>query len=161
MSSLIYRFANESDLEQLIKLRVLMQKEVNSIVNENIDEGYLDKVRQYFIRAMTNKNYFSSVAELSGELVAAIGLAVYEKPPSLTGLNGRNGYITNVYTMSEWRRQGVASKLIELIVEHARNSGIDKLHLGTREASKGVYERVGFKPTHLPHLELKLVSLEN
>ena len=154
MKNYLCRIAKIEDLDELIKLRVLMQKEVNN--TPLIHDGYLEDIRQYFKTSILNNSYTSAVAEARGMIVAATGLVLFRKPPSLTGRKGIIGYITNVYTLPNWRGRGIATKLMELTIQEAKRLGADQLKLGTREHAKGVYERVGFKTASLPSLELNL-----
>lgn len=133
-----------------------MQKEVNPSNAEAIDPGYPDAVRRYFDQEISSGSYVTAVAELNGQLVSANGLIVYSKPPSITGGAGKVGYITNVYTLPEWRGRGVASDLMSLIVAYAKQARLDKLHLGATDSGIGLYERVGFKAPRFPQLEMKL-----
>lgn len=74
--------------------------------------AYRDSVLKYFDRALRQGSYVSAVADVAGRIVSANGLVFYEKPPSLTGKFGRVGYVTNIYTLPEWRRKGLASGLM-------------------------------------------------
>lgn len=154
MTKPTFRLATTSDLDQLVELRLLMQKEVNS--PEQIASDYAQSLRNYFDSNLSNGSYLSAVAEVDSQLVSANGLVIYSKPPSVNGGTGRMGYISNVYTRPEWRGHGFAHSLIKVLIEHARSNHIDKLHLGTTELGKGVYERAGFTTPRFPHLELKL-----
>ena len=149
------RFATLDDLSQLVELRILMQREVNPANSVNIDPGYPKAITQYLVQGMTNGSYFSAVASIDGKLISANGLVIYNKPPSINGGTGRVGFISNVYTRPEWRGRGIASNLMELIVSFAKESRLDKLHLGATDSGIGVYERVGFKPPRFPQLEMK------
>lgn len=150
------RLATLDDVAQLVELRILMQKEVNPSNAAAIDPGYPDAVRQFFVHGISSGSYVSAVAESNGQLVSSNGLIVYSKPPSITGGVGKVGYISNVYTLPEWRGRGVASDLMRLIVAYAKRARLDKLHLGATDSGIGVYERVGFKAPRFPQLEMKL-----
>jgi GNAT superfamily N-acetyltransferase len=156
MPNPVFRLATLSDLPQLVELRVLMQKEVNNPSEKESGSAYVQSVTHYFERNLRNESYVSAVAVVDGKLVSANGLVVYSKPPSVTGGTGQVGYVTNVYTLPEWRGRGIAGELMKLVVEHARSNGVDKLHLGATDSGKGVYKRVGFKPPRFVPLELKL-----
>ena len=54
------------------------------------------------------------------------------------------GYVSNVYTLPQNRKKGLATQLMELLISHSKSLGLSKLHLGTTEDGKGVYQRVGF-----------------
>ena len=62
MTSINYRFANISDIEQLIELRVLMQLEVNGFSNEQVNPEYLENVKKYFLESLKDQKYSSAIA---------------------------------------------------------------------------------------------------
>ncbi|MBN8542546.1 MAG: GNAT family N-acetyltransferase [Deltaproteobacteria bacterium] len=156
MSKIVYRAATEEDVPQLVNLRVLMQCEVNGFDHSAVESEFSDEVEIYFARSLRDKTYFSAVADLDGELVATNGLVIYRKPPSLTGPSGIAGYVTNVYTKPGYRGQGIAGKLLDMLIEFAKNSNVAKLHLGATKSGKKVYEKAGFKPVEFEALELRM-----
>ena len=59
------------------------------------------------------------------------------------------GYINNVAVRPEYRRRGIASALISLLIEQGREIGLAFLTLEVRasnEAAIAVYEKLGFTP---------------
>jgi len=150
----IARLATAQDIDELIDLRLRMQMEVNP--GANVAQNYLESVREYLERHFVQGTYVSAVAEAGGRLVSANGLIVYSKIPSILGGSGKVGYITNVYTLPEWRCREIASALMRVVVSYSRTNGLEKLHLGTTDSGKGVYEGVDFKPPRYAQLELKL-----
>lgn len=114
MNELIFRLATVSDIEGLIELRCLMQSEVNQIQLPDIDANFKRITREYLLKALPAKTYFSHIALNKGKPVAANGLVFFDKPPSLKARHGRIAYVTNVYTMKEFRKQGIATKLMQM-----------------------------------------------
>jgi len=133
-----------------------MQLEVNGLTAEDVPSAFTQEAWNYFRRALKSETYVSIVAEVGGELVANAGVVIYEKPPSIPLGASLVGYVTNVYTRPDFRKRGVATKLMEIAVDHMKAIGVSKLHLGTTDEGKGVYERVGFGPLKFTPLEVKL-----
>ncbi|WP_374073481.1 GNAT family N-acetyltransferase [Bdellovibrio bacteriovorus] len=150
------RLAKPEDIEQLAKLRVLMQQEVNNIPDSQITNDYLNSVKSYFRESLSDKSYISSVAVVDGRIVAAAGLVFYQKPPSLPSGSGLVGYLTNVYTLPEYRKRGLGSRMIDLLIKEAKSMKAVKIHLGATEDGKDIYEKLGFKPVRFAALELNL-----
>lgn len=150
------RLARTEDIEQLAKLRALMQQEVNNIPDNQITNDYLNSVKSYFRKSLTDKSYVSSVAIVDGKVVAAAGLVFYQKPPALPSGSGLVGYLTNVYTLPEYRKRGLGSRLIDLLIKEAKSMKAVKIHLGATDDGKAIYEKLGFKPVRFAALELKL-----
>jgi GNAT superfamily N-acetyltransferase len=82
-------------------------------------------------------------------------MSIYRKPPAIGFRSGLVGHVSNVYTRPEWRAKGLGTKLMQLLVDYARERDFDRLHLTATELGKGIYERVGFKPPRFPAFDLK------
>jgi GNAT superfamily N-acetyltransferase len=147
------RLATIDDLDDLVRLRVLMQTEVNSFEMKNVSEEYISKVRRYFESALPSKKYMSAVAVFDGRVIGTAGVCFYEKPPSIVSGTGLVGYVTNVYTEEKYRKNGIGRKLMSALVDIANEMQADKLHLGATEDGLGIYKSVGFKVPRFVNLE--------
>jgi GNAT superfamily N-acetyltransferase len=140
-----FRMSAPDDLPQLIRLRVLMQREIHSLGESEISASDIESIRDFFVTADEQGTCITAVADDNGQLVASAGLVIYRKPPSLPGGKDTVGYVTNVYTSLPWRGRGIATKLMEILVEQARSRRVYKLHLSATKAGQSVYEGVGFQ----------------
>ncbi len=61
---------------------------------------------------------------------------------------GLEALIVNVYTEPEWRRRGVARRIVEEIVAWARANGRDTIVLHASQDGRGLYESIGFRATN-------------
>jgi predicted GNAT family acetyltransferase len=50
----------------------------------------------------------------------------------------------NVFTEPQWRRRGIAGRLVKEIITWSRNEQIDRLLLHASDDGRSVYERLGF-----------------
>lgn len=91
-----FRLASINDIEQLVQLRILMQTEVNSFPQDQVTEEYKDRVRDFFLRSIPDKKYFSIIAEDNGKIIGNAGACFYEKSPSISGGGELVGCVTNV-----------------------------------------------------------------
>jgi|GEM_PF-5087295 N-acetylglutamate synthase and related acetyltransferases len=55
----------------------------------------------------------------------------------------------------EFRKRGIAAELMKLLAAHAKEAGASKIHLGTTDEGRGLYEKIGFKEVVFPALELR------
>ena len=60
---------------------------------------------------------------------------------------GRRGTIINVFTEPEWRRRGVATLLLQRIIDWSREVHLDGLVLHASDAGRALYEKMGFVAT--------------
>lgn len=66
------------------------------------------------------------------------------KLPRPSAPPGAWGYVTNVYTLPEWRNRRVASELLRRVIEWARAERLELLIVWPSERSVEFYERAGF-----------------
>jgi GNAT superfamily N-acetyltransferase len=57
---------------------------------------------------------------------------------------GPQGTIVNVFTEPQWRRRGIAGRLVKEIIAWSKNEGLDRLLLHAADDGRSVYERLGF-----------------
>jgi ribosomal protein S18 acetylase RimI-like enzyme len=150
------RLADLKDIEALVQLRVLMQTEVQTISNDKVDPNYQEKVKQYFNEAISSESLLCVVAELENKVIGTSGICIYKKPPSITGDSNYVGYVTNVYTEIEFRKRGIALKMMAFLVKIAEEKRVNKLHLGATSDALNLYKSLGFKEPHFVNLEKKL-----
>jgi ribosomal protein S18 acetylase RimI-like enzyme len=58
---------------------------------------------------------------------------------------GKAGTLLNVYTFPEYRRKGIAKRLLEEIIKEAKLIGIDSIDLKATEDGYNLYKKLGFK----------------
>lgn len=64
--------------------------------------------RAYLKRALENGEHIAYLLYDNGTFIGAGGLSFYQVMPTYHNLSGKKAYIMNVYTASEYRRQGIA-----------------------------------------------------
>ena len=57
---------------------------------------------------------------------------------------GKKAYIMNMYTASEYRRQGIAFHTLDLLVKDVRKQGVSQIALEATEMGRPLYEKYGF-----------------
>jgi GNAT superfamily N-acetyltransferase len=137
------RKANIEDIPVLIKLRK------NQLTDEGLPQGVVvtDIDRQltdYFLSALTDGSFVSWVMENDGDVIATSGVCFYTLPPSYGNLTGKVAYITNMYTKDEFRRMGIATELLSMVMDEARTRGCSVMRLHTSSFGRTIYEKAGF-----------------
>lgn len=135
------------DIEDLVRLRYAMQKEVAVSHHGVSPEDIVESTHDYFEKQL-NGNHFAAFFAVApdGQIIGTGGFVVYDTPPSPGNPSGTEGYIMNMYTVPEWRNRGVAHAILDAIAKHARKEGATRLWLRYTEGSKHVYETFGFVP---------------
>jgi len=58
--------------------------------------------------------------------------------------SGKKAYIMNMYTATEYRRQGIAFRTLDLLVKAAKEQGVSQIALEATKMGRPLYERYGF-----------------
>ena len=135
-----YRTATTDDIPEMCRIRNL----------QLIDEGYdafadiNSEMEDFFSRKLSDGSLVQWMAIDDGKIIATAAILFLEITPSFSHQNGLVGYITDMYTAPEYRRQGIASNLLSKLREEAERRGAKRLMLGASEYGKPVYRRFGF-----------------
>ena len=135
-----YRKANTDDISCLVELRKKQLVDEGCYSDTNIDE----ELEHYFSVGIANHTLVVWLALEEDYIIGTAGVCYFQYPPSFTNPTGKIAYITNVYTRDEYRKQGVATKLLELVMEEVKNEGCKFARLHASEQGKGLYEKIGF-----------------
>ena len=150
------RFARQEDLERVNELR----KEVNELhVNGRPDifkGGFGEEIKNYIYNVWSADNKDILVAEREG-IICGFACVQYVDRPESPYMKERKFYDIDEFGVDEkFRRQGVATELVEFAKEDAKNRGFEKIELNMwefNEEALAFYEAVGFK-TYRRYMEL-------
>lgn len=148
------RCATIEDVPVLTRHRRLMFHDMG-----HRDVSLLDAMSTHFTAWLTehirNGSYLAWLAEDNAKaIVAGAGLWFINWPPHILGPAGPRGYILNVYTEKEHRRNGLARRLTERCLEACCKRGIVLVALHASEHGRPLYESLGFEPTNEMRLKL-------
>ena len=93
------------------------------------------------------------VIESGGRIVASGAVLLSEWLPRPRDLTGRLAYLHSVYTLPEYRRRGLARRIVETAIDFCRAQGLRRLVLHASRDGRPLYESLGFTPTN----EMRLV----
>lgn len=127
-------------------MRIIIKMEILYMTMEDVDEiDILEKAcfkvpwsRSAFIEELKNDMAIYFVAKVDGKCVGYCGFW------NVVG----EGHITNVAVISEFRKRGIASSLIENMIKSAQELNLSLLTLEVREsniAAQSLYTNYGFK----------------
>lgn len=138
-----FRKAVLSDAEALSRLRADMIREEN-----NYSEAFLGMIynntKKYIENGLPDRSYTAWVADDSGNIIAMGGVTYYTLPPNDWCPTGKTAYIGNVYTLPAFRRQGIATRLLSLLIEEAKENMCQRILLNASDMGRPLYEKFGF-----------------
>ncbi len=135
-----YRKADIHDAAELAKLRKKQLTDEGGHCVDDIDKELIS----FFTDGLSDNTLIVWLAEEDGRIIATAGVCFFRYPPTFTNKTGKIAYITNVYTKDEYRRKGIASALLGLLMKDIENSGCGYIRLHSSLQGKRMYEKLGF-----------------
>jgi GNAT superfamily N-acetyltransferase len=147
------RRATPDDLPVVLHHRRAMFREMG-YGEENL-AAMMRPAEAYFAEGFQDGSYQGWLFEnAAGEVVAGAGVTVIRYHPGPRDPTPRRAWVVNVYTEAEYRRQGLARRLMEEVVGWCRAEGFRFLYLHASEYGRPLYESMGFQLTNEMRLEL-------
>ena len=140
-----FRKATISDINNLAKIRSIFLQEANDVSSEIERHNMEIASKTYFENAVADDSFVAWLALNGDNIIATSGLSFSVVPPSFKCPDGKTAYIMNMYTFPEYRKQGIGMKLLEKIVEEAKNRSCKKITLNATDMGRPLYEKYGFK----------------
>jgi ribosomal protein S18 acetylase RimI-like enzyme len=150
------RKATIEDIDILIKLRVdyLITDKGDLTLEE--EAAVRLQLKGYFNKHINN-GFIAILAEEDTKVVSTAFLAISEKPANPSFITGKTGTLLNVLTYPEYRRRGIATKVIEKILHEAKEIGVSSIDLSATQDGKPLYEKLGFTESKYTSMKLQLI----
>jgi GNAT superfamily N-acetyltransferase len=146
--------ATLSDIDTLINFRFLYfesQGELGSFERAEIEK----QLRIYFAEHLGKDCECFLLAE-GDEYISSIFLIKLDRPAGTSFLNGKTAFLMNVYTKPLYRKAGAASKLLDFVIEYAKECGISAVDLSSTSMGRSLYLRKGFVLRGNSEMRMKL-----
>ena len=132
------------DLALLMETRI----EVLRAANRLSDEADLSEVKEpsfhYYKKALGLGTHIAYLIFDQDRFVGAGGISFYQVMPTCHNPSGNKAYIMNMYTSPEYRRKGIAYKVLDMLVKDAKSMGILAISLEATVMGLPLYEKYGF-----------------
>lgn len=136
-----YRRLEEKDLDIFIAMRINQLREEGA--KEDID--LRPALADYYKRHIADGTFVSWLAVDGDKIIGTSGMSIVEKPPYFGCPSGKLGLLSSMYTNPNYRRKGIAKKLLSLVVDEARKAGCGAVHITASDMGVLLYTDFGFK----------------
>lgn len=142
--NLIYKKASIEDIDFLTKSRLEVLKAANRLADD-IDMAEVEvQSYDYYKKALSDGSHTAYLVFDEECFIGAGGISYYRVMPTYHNPSGNKAYIMNMYTNPDYRRMGIASKMLELLVMDAKEKGVKTISLEATDMGRPLYERFGF-----------------
>ncbi|HEX7306700.1 GNAT family N-acetyltransferase [Lentzea sp.] len=139
---MLVRQAGERDTAALTTLRRAWSEEEAGGPLDDAD--FDERFAQWCTAEAPRRTTF--VAEIDGEAVGMVNLALFERMPRPGRPAGRWAYLGNAFVLAAHRDRGIGTTLLDAAVAHARTRNCARVVLSPSERSVRFYQRAGFSP---------------
>ena len=139
-----YKKATIADIDELVKTRIIVLRAANKLSND-VDMSLVEKESyEYYKSALEIGEHIAYLVYDNENFIGAGGVSFYKVMPTYHNPTGKKAYIMNMYTASEYRRQGIAFHTLDLLVKDVRKQGVSQITLEAAEMGRPLYEKYGF-----------------
>ncbi|TAL59779.1 MAG: GNAT family N-acetyltransferase [Bacteroidetes bacterium] len=148
--------ATISDIETIIEYRIIFLQEVQGIPGKELELSLRKSLWQYFTKSIENDSFISWIAEYENKSIGFSGMVIKEQPGNFEIPNGKIGYILNMFTLKEFRNNGIGTLLFQKLIDEATQRNLDRIDLHATQDGEPIYKRFGFTEPHDKVLEQNL-----
>lgn len=153
---MIFEKANQNDINDLVKLRIAyLLEDYGEIASDKL--SLISYNLPAYFHSHLNKDLFVFVCRDESILLGCCFLYISEKPSNPTFINGKTGTVMNVYTKPQYRKQGIAGKLIQLLLSQAEKLNLDFVELQATDAGYNLYKSIGFNDVISKYHNMKYI----
>ena len=139
-----YKKATIADIDELVRTRIIVLRAANKLSND-VDMSLVEKESyEYYKSALETGEHVAYLVYDNETFIGAGGVSFYQVMPTYHNPTGKKAYIMNMYTASEYRRQGIAFHTLDLLVKDVRKQGVSQITLEATEMGRPLYEKYGF-----------------
>ena len=136
-----YKIAANEDIELLMRSRLEMLRVVNDLSDDYVySDEIVNESRDYFL----NGDHVTVLAIDGNEAIGCASMSFMRIMPTFSHPTGRRAHLMNVYTRNAYRRQGIARRMVEMLIDETWKRGATEISLDATVMGRPLYESLGF-----------------
>lgn len=153
--NIITEKATVNDIDELVQMRLdYLTEDYGTLTDAQIIK-IKSSLPDYY-RTHINKDLLVYIAR-ENIIVSCCFLLISEKPANPSFINGLTGSVLNVYTKPEYRKRGIAGKLMKQLIAEANEIGLDYIELKSTDEGYHLYKSIGFQDVESKYHNMKKV----
>ena len=135
-----YQKLTETELSTFIDMRIQQLREEGATEDIDLKPALFD----YYRRHLADGTFVSWLALDGATIIGTSGMSFVEKPPYFGCPSGKIGLLSSMFTHPNYRRQGIAKKLLSLVVADAKAYGCGTVQITASDMGVKLYSSYGF-----------------
>ena len=149
-----FRKGTFMDINELVRMRLAYIADDRGEIDKNVMKQIQDSLPECFEKHL-NKDLFAYITCDNNRIISTVLLYITEKPANLNNIHSKMGEVLNVFTDSEYRRQGIAEKLMKMMLQDAKEMKLSAVKLEATDMGKDLYLKIGFKTTTSRYIPMR------
>ncbi len=150
--ALVYKRITTDHIDEFLKLRIEFLQSIKGEQRQEVIDNFLTHLRMYCKEALPTGELVGWMA-WDGDKAVGVGvMAVRRQLGQFTWPEGKLAYIQNMYTLEEYRKQGICRTILQNMIDYAKAHGFGRLELHASEDGAPVYRKQDFAEYHEPFL---------
>ena len=141
-----YRKATIEDIDLLTKTRIEVLRAANGLPDDTDMTEVEHQSYAYYRKALHDGTHTAYLVFDGDRFAGAGGISYYQVMPTFHNPSGNKAYIMNMYTRPEYRRQGIARRVLDILIDDAKARGIRFITLEATRMGRPLYKNAGFVP---------------
>lgn len=135
--------SSTNELNLVMRIRIEMLKVVNNLSEDTVfSQAFMKSTEEYFKNG--NQSTLLAIDDVDNEVIGCATICYIKLMPTFDHPSGNRAHVMNVYTRSTYRRQGIALKMMNMLIEEAKQNGVTEISLDATESGRFLYEKMGF-----------------
>ena len=142
--NLIFQKAAPEDIDLLTETRIEVLRAANQL---SADADMSEVERQsydYYRKSLCDGSHIAYLVFDGNRFIGAGGVSFFQVMPTYHNPSGNKAYIMNIYTDPEYRRKGIAIRVLDRLVKDSKRRGITAISLEATDMGRPLYEKYGF-----------------
>jgi GNAT superfamily N-acetyltransferase len=144
LSILHIRPATTKDIPEILRQRRAMYEDMDYRDADAL-AAMVSVSADYLTKALSDGSFRAWLASVGDRVVAGGAIIVSPWPAHPYDLECRRATILNVYTYPEYRRRGIARRLLQTMIDWCKREGFARVKLHASKDGRSVYEGLGFE----------------
>jgi GNAT superfamily N-acetyltransferase len=157
MAEVVIRAAEPEDVDELVRLGELMYVAMGVLDGDTDSSAdWVDRRREVLAEMLVDDRACAFVADVGGPRLVGSGIGLLQPGlPAPHNPSGLTGYLLSMMTEPEWRGQGVATGIVQQILDWFQAREVVRVSLHASAAGEPIYRSLGFTDPAFPELRWK------
>ncbi len=135
-----FKRLDKDNIDEIVNLRIAQLKDEGAIESFDLRPN----LYAFYNEQLSSNNFIMFGCFNNNKIIATGSLSFVFKPPYYNCPNGKIGLLSSMYVNPNYRRQGIASKMLDLIVNEAKMNNCSLIHITASKMGKLLYSKYGF-----------------